>query len=99
MNPLLDITFDGRRVLDGEIVSPKPEIVIISKDDNPVYALDSLGCFRVSYRTNSGADSLVNLINNPEISFSAGILPQNRARLRYQPGPLQDGEYTLRIQG
>lgn len=99
VNPLLDITFDGRRVMDGEIVSPKPEIVIISKDDNPVYALDSLGCFRVSYRTNSGADSLVNLINNPEISFSAGILPQNRARLRYQPGPLQDGEYTLRIQG
>lgn len=99
MNPLLDITFDGRRLMDGEIVSPRPEIVIINKDNNPVYPIDSISCFRISYRTNTGADSLVVLENNAQVSFSPGVLPQNRARLRYQPGPLADGEYTFRVQG
>ncbi len=98
-NPLLDITFDGRRLMDGEVVSPKPEIVITSKDNNPVFPIDSLGCFRISYRTENGADSVVVLENNSQISFSPGILPQNRARLKYQPGPLVDGDYTLRVQG
>lgn len=98
-NPLLDITFDGRRLMDGEIVSPKPEIVIVNKDNNPVYPIDSIGCFRISYRTTTGADSVVILENNAQVSFSPGVLPQNRARLRYQPGPLADGEYTFRVQG
>jgi hypothetical protein len=98
-NPLLDITFDGRRLMDGEVVSPKPEIVITSKDNNPVFPIDSLGCFRISYRTENGADSVIVLENNSQISFSPGILPQNRARLKYQPGPLADGDYTLRVQG
>lgn len=97
-NPLLEVTFDGRRLMDGEIVSPRPEIIITNKDNNPVYPVDSLGFFRVSFKTPAGADSVVVLENNPQVNFSPGVLPQNRARLKFQPGPLPDGEYTFRAQ-
>jgi len=98
VNPVMDVTFDGRHIQDGEIVSPKPEIVISSKDNNPVFAMDSIGLFRISYRTYSGQDSPVQMINNAQIQFEPGVLPQNKARLIYKPGTMQDGEYTLRVQ-
>lgn len=98
VNPVLDISFDGRHIMDGEIVSPRPEIVITSKDNNPFYAMDSLGCFRVSYKTFSGRDSVVVLENNAQIQFEPGVLPQNKAKLIYRPGPFSDGEYTLQAQ-
>ncbi|MFK7904088.1 MAG: C25 family cysteine peptidase, partial [Chitinophagales bacterium] len=33
-NPVLDVTFDGRHILDGDLVSASPEILIRAKDDN-----------------------------------------------------------------
>jgi len=35
INPLLDVTFDGLHILDGEIVSPSPDIHIRLNDENP----------------------------------------------------------------
>src|SRR5690606_24527023 len=35
INPLLDVTFDGRHILNGDIVNPNAEIVITLKDENP----------------------------------------------------------------
>lgn len=39
-NPLLDVTFDGIHILDGDIVSAKPTINIQLKDENKFLALD-----------------------------------------------------------
>ncbi len=40
-NPLLDVTFDGVHILDGDIVAAQPEISITVRDDNPFLALDN----------------------------------------------------------
>ena len=46
-NPLLDVTFDGAHILDGDLVSPKPEIVVTLKDDNRYLAMTDTASFEV----------------------------------------------------
>lgn len=41
VNPILDVTFDGIHILNGDIVNPKSEVVITLKDDNPYLVMDS----------------------------------------------------------
>ena len=36
-NPLLDVTFDGIHILNNDIVSPNPHIVIELNDENPFF--------------------------------------------------------------
>lgn len=40
-NPLLDVTFDGVHILDGDIVSAKPEIQMTLDDENTTLIMDS----------------------------------------------------------
>ena len=35
INPILDVTFDGAHILNGDIVNPRAEVVMTLKDDNP----------------------------------------------------------------
>jgi len=41
INPILDVTFDGDHILNGDIVNPKAEIVISLKDENPFLVMNS----------------------------------------------------------
>jgi flagellar hook assembly protein FlgD len=41
VNPLLDVTFNGRHILNEDIVSPTTEILISLKDENPYLIMDS----------------------------------------------------------
>ena len=41
INPLLDVTFDGRHILNGDIVNPNSEIVITLKDENAFLIMDN----------------------------------------------------------
>lgn len=40
VNPLLDVTFDGEHIFNGDIVSAKPTILVTLKDENKFLALD-----------------------------------------------------------
>jgi hypothetical protein len=44
-SPQLNVTFDGVRILNGDIVSAKPEISIQLKDENKYIALKRHGHF------------------------------------------------------
>ncbi|MFO8068242.1 MAG: hypothetical protein R6U11_11740, partial [Bacteroidales bacterium] len=46
-NPLLDVTFDGVRIMDGDIVSAKPNIVISLMDENPYLILNDTSLVKV----------------------------------------------------
>ena len=41
INPLLDVTFDGVHIMNGDIVSAKPNILIKAKDENTFLAVDT----------------------------------------------------------
>ncbi len=49
-NPLLDVTFDGVHILDRDIVSSKPFIKVMLKDENKFLALQDTGLLRVYMR-------------------------------------------------
>ena len=47
INPLLDVTFDGVHILNGDIVAPNPNIQITLKDENRFLALNDTSDFSV----------------------------------------------------
>lgn len=52
--PNLDVTFDGMHILNKDIVSPKPNIVIKLKDDSRYLALNDTSLFTVRLRYPDG---------------------------------------------
>jgi hypothetical protein len=101
-NPLLDITFDGIHILDGDIVSAKPEILISLKDENPVFPISDTSLFRV-YLTNieTGAEQRIyfrDSMGNEVLHFIPAELPKNKAKILYEPEFSKDGIYQLRVQ-
>ncbi len=102
-NPILDVSFDGRYIMNGEIVSAKPEILIKLKDENQYLVLNDTSLFRI-YLTDlqTGLEKRVYFTaqENPEetIEFIPADLPDNSCQILYNPVFSQDGMYRLRVQ-
>lgn len=103
-NPILDVTFDGRHILDGDIVSARPEIQITLDDESIVRLLDSpqdtaqfkvflqqpgAGLQRIWFRDGAG---------NEVLQFIPANGPDNVARILYRPRFEADGDYALTVQ-
>ena len=101
-HPILDVTFDGIHILDGDIVSPSPLITILLKDDNVFdHKQDTLG-MEVFIKMNGS-----NCINcefqrisfsNPQVQWTPAS-ENSDFQIEYQPEQLEDGIYTLQVQG
>lgn len=104
-SPVLDVTFDGKHIIDGDIVSPNPEILVEVNDENAYVPLSDSSAFTLYFLrgTNTVVDTgRVFITSDPRIEWQPAELPDNKARLYFRPGrdqPLADGEYTLRVQG
>jgi hypothetical protein len=96
--PLLDVTFDGRRIMNRELVSARPEILIQLEDDNQFLALDDTSSFSIFLRRPNGQEELINFAQNDRLIFTPASLPDNKAKVFYQPELNVDGVYQLRIQ-
>jgi len=95
INPILDVTFDGIHILDGDIVSPKPYIVITLDDENQHLPLDDPSLIQVFIEyPNSEAPVLL----DPSVyTFVPGEAPNNKARIELQGSFPEDGEYKLKV--
>ncbi len=96
VNPLLDVTFDGVHILNGDIVSPHPNILITLKDLNQFLALNSPSDFAVFIR-NVNTPTATQVFVGNQMSFTPAILPDNSCKLIYTP-TLPDGTYELTVQ-
>ncbi|GAB3584856.1 putative type IX secretion system sortase PorU2 [Hymenobacter daeguensis] len=101
--PTLDVAFDGRHILNGELVSSQPVINIQLSDESRLTHITNPSAFTVSLRRpgQTGLPTMVNL-NGSEVRFSVDSTKGSVARLIYEPaksGPLPDGVYELRVQG
>lgn len=98
INPLMDVTFDGVHILNGDIVSAKPHILISLKDENQFLALNDTSDFKVFLKRPSQA--LPQLISWPinEMEFTPASLPNNSCKIRYTPNFTEDGRYELIVQ-
>lgn len=97
-NPILDITFDGRRILNGEIVSAKPLIKIVLKDENKFLPLNDTSIFSIFIiEKNTNKSIKVNFNNIPyPIEFIPATLPENKCVVNIKP-TLSDGKYILKV--
>ncbi|MFT6747131.1 MAG: hypothetical protein ACJAZ2_001479 [Glaciecola sp.] len=96
INPVLDVTFDGIHILDGDIVSPKPYVVITLDDENQYLALDDPSLIQLFLEFPDAPDSLI-LLDPSEYTFIAGEAPKNKARIEFQGDFPKDGIYKLKV--
>lgn len=104
INPLLDVTFDGRHILNGDIVNPNAEILITLKDENEFLIMDDVS------DTSSFGVYLTDPDGNQErIYFEVGgqtvmqWIPADATNKKFKiiyPSAFEkDGNYTLLVQG
>jgi len=94
INPVLDVTFDGKYILDGDIVSPNPEIHVVMKDDNQFLFSDSRE--NLAYTLENEEGRTIPLDSSEFVPASK----DNPLSMTLRPRtPLQDGTYTLIING
>lgn len=97
INPLLDVTFDGIHILNSDIVSSKPNILIQLKDENQFLALNDTSDFKVFIQ--SPSNSIPQRIYfGSLLSFTSAVLPNNSCKLNYLPTLTEDGTYQLIVQ-
>ncbi|MBE7508745.1 MAG: hypothetical protein HS118_00915 [Bacteroidia bacterium] len=104
-NPILDVTFDGQHILNGDIVSAKPLIVIKLKDENRYLALNDTSKYKVYIKSPDGVEQQLyfepasNTSMSPDLlQWTPAQLPDNVFRIEYHPIFNVDGIYELRAQ-
>ncbi|MBK8584191.1 MAG: T9SS type A sorting domain-containing protein [Bacteroidetes bacterium] len=101
INPILDVTFDGIHILNGDIVSGKPEITIQLNDENKFLALDDSSHFTVTLTTPTSSTPIVlNYLVQTYgdiLHFTPAMLPKNSCRLNWNPTLSDDGIYTIDV--
>jgi hypothetical protein len=97
INPLLDVTFDGNHILNGDIVSSKPHVLITLKDENRFLALDDTSNFNVFIKyPNQTTEKRIAFSN--ALQFTPAQLPNNSCKIEWKPEFASDGKYTLIVQ-
>ncbi len=97
-NPLLDVTFDGVHILDGDIVSARPEIQISLRDESKFMAINDTSLFKIRIKKNTEVDFSNVYFSDIKnvLEFIPAELPDNSAQVIYRP-EMEDGEYQLLI--
>ncbi|HOZ52010.1 MAG TPA: C25 family cysteine peptidase, partial [Chitinophagaceae bacterium] len=105
-NPLIDVTFDGVHIMDKDIVSSKPNISILLRDENPYLPLDDTLMADVFMRypgDNPTAETRIPFDGNILKFYPADLTDgksKNIARIEFRPTFLVDGnDYILTVKG
>jgi hypothetical protein len=100
-DPTLDVTFNGVRILNRDIVSSKPHILVKLKDNSRFLALNDTGLLKVRVRYPSG-ELREFAFNNDTLRFTPANLTsggENTATIDFTPFFPEDGEYELIVSG
>lgn len=103
-NPLLDVTFDGIHILDGDIISARPDIEISLNDENTALLLDSpsdTAQFKVFLQRPGAAIERIFFrdgMGNENLQFIPADGPENESRIFFRPSLPTDGKYLLTVQ-
>jgi hypothetical protein len=97
-NPVLDVTFDGYHIKDGDIVASKPLITILLHDENENLRLDDTSSFEIHLEYPSDLEPKPVYFSEPYVHFtpspSSGY---NLASVELTPMLMENGIYTLQV--
>ena len=92
IRPKFDITFDGQNIINGDIVSANPEVIITLEDNSPL-PLDT-SYFTLVHTDTSGTKILH--FSDPDLQYSYNPYPNSKATIIWHP-KLYNEEHTLEI--
>lgn len=96
-NAILDVSFDGTYIMDGDIVSPTVLINTLLKNEKTLLLKkDTLGLELFLKRQCDGCQFERKNFSSPKISWSPAT-ENSSFRIELLPGPLEDGVYTFRV--
>ena len=105
INPILDVTFNGKHIMNKDIVSPNSEIVITLKDENPFLIMDSdadTSLFGIYLTDPGGNQSKVPFIDSKGNTIMQWV-PANgqnkRFKINFSAYFDKTGSYNLMVQG
>ncbi len=105
INPILDVTFDGRHILNGDIIAPKSEIFITLKDENPLLIMDSVSDttrFGIYLTGPDGVQKRIPFIDgagNEIMQWIPADAQNRRFKIIFPASFDKDGIYNLLVQG
>ncbi|OGU74844.1 MAG: hypothetical protein A2V93_05540 [Ignavibacteria bacterium RBG_16_34_14] len=89
VKPAFNITFDGKEILDGDVISSQPEVLITLKDNGPLPLTESL--FTIVYDNEP-------LVFIPDtLVFDYTPYPNSEAKITWKPNIKDDGRHTLEV--
>lgn len=104
-NPILDVTFNGYHILNGDIVDPKSEILITLKDENDIYIMNAesdTALFGLYLTYPDGVQHRLNFRNalgEPLMEWIPADAGTKKFKIIYDADLEQDGTYRLLVQG
>jgi hypothetical protein len=99
--PVLDVAFDGRHLLNGDIVSARPIITVQLRDQDKLRPVTDRTAFSLFLTSPNGGATVPLNLNAANVTFVADSA-SGVARLEMHLGKdaaLKDGIYTLEVQG
>lgn len=102
LNPLLDVTFDGQHILNNDIVSSKPHVLIKLKDEAKWMSLLDTSLVTLKVRFPDGSLHNFYFSSMDTLQFTPAAPPptnDNTASINFLPYFKDDGQYELIITG
>ncbi len=104
-HPILDVTFNGQHILNGDIIDPESEIVITLKDENPFLVMDNdsdttlFGIYITDPSGNLTRIPFIDVNGNQIMQWIPAEPQQKKFKIIYPTNFLKNGKYTLLVQG
>ncbi len=105
VNPLLDVTFNGKHILNNDIISPTSEILISLKDENPYLIMDSdadTSLFGIYLTDPDGIQKRIPFVDasgNTIMEWIPATSQNKRFKINYPTYFEKSGTYSLLVQG
>ncbi|TAD98925.1 MAG: T9SS C-terminal target domain-containing protein [Bacteroidetes bacterium] len=96
INPILNVVFDGKHLIDGEIVSPNPLIAINLKDGDRLFPIKDTTSMEIYLARCEGCKLERIYMNSSVVNYT---IKNNELQVDYRPKTLPNGTYTLIAQG
>ena len=104
IDPDLTIFFDGARINNGDLVSSKPEIHIILRDENRYLALNDTAAYflELSFPTEGSVQNRERQrisFSDSRIEYLPATTDENTAEIFFRPTLDRNGTYTIEVIG
>lgn len=104
-NPILDVTFNGYHILNGDLIDPKSDILITLKDENPYLLMEDesdTANFGLYLTDPSGLQKRLNFRDGsgqPLMEWVPADASNKKFKILYHGDFETDGMYRLLVQG